>query len=73
MDRIEEAMGELGAALVQVLPTDDQIIVEHIRRAHNLISIEWRERRSATQAAADTATALRAQADLSRVLRSFGL
>ncbi len=44
MDRILEAMGELGAALVQSVPTDDQIIMDHVRRAHALIEQEWHDR-----------------------------
>ena len=31
---IQEAYAHLGAALMQVLPTDEPIIVEHLRQAH---------------------------------------
>ena len=34
---IEEAMSHLGAALMQTVPTDDQIIMEHVRAAHSLL------------------------------------
>jgi hypothetical protein len=37
---ILEAYTHLCVALKQVLPTDDEIIVEHIRRAHELLHDE---------------------------------
>lgn len=32
---VDEARGHLGAALVQSLPSDDQIILDHVRAAEN--------------------------------------
>jgi hypothetical protein len=49
MDRILEAMGELGAAITQSSPTDDQIIMDHVRRAHALIEQEWRDRQESAR------------------------
>ena len=46
-DRVLKAMGELGAAITQSLPTDDQVIMDHVRKAHELLQEEWRERRDA--------------------------
>jgi septation ring formation regulator EzrA len=43
---VEEAMGELGAALAQALPSDDQIIIGHVTRAHALITNEWHRQRN---------------------------
>jgi len=34
---IREAYGSLGAAIVQSLPTDDQIIMSRVREAHTLL------------------------------------
>lgn len=46
-DRIHEAMGELGAAIAQSLPADDQIIMDHVRKAQSLLEQEWRDREEA--------------------------
>lgn len=35
--QIEQAIGELGAAINQSSPSDDQIIMEHVRSAHRLL------------------------------------
>ncbi|GAC1572583.1 MAG: hypothetical protein NVS3B5_01480 [Sphingomicrobium sp.] len=34
---IREARGHLGAALIQSIESDDQIIMEHVRLAHSLL------------------------------------
>ena len=34
--KVEEIIGHLGAILVQTIPSDDQIIIDHVRRAHEL-------------------------------------
>ena len=34
---IAEARAHLGAALAQALPSDDQIIMQHVRDAHDLL------------------------------------
>lgn len=39
---MNNAVGELGAAIIQMLPSDDQIICEHVRRAHAIIVELWR-------------------------------
>jgi hypothetical protein len=39
-DRIREAYSHLGAALMQTAPSDDQIIMGHVRSAHELLEAE---------------------------------
>lgn len=34
---LQAAYGELGAAITQSLPTDDQIIMNHVRSAHAIL------------------------------------
>jgi hypothetical protein len=34
--KVEEIVGHLGAILMQTAPCDDQIIVDHVRKAHEL-------------------------------------
>jgi hypothetical protein len=46
MDRIEEAFAHLAGALMQAIPKDDQIIIGHVRDAHDLLRAELRERRA---------------------------
>jgi hypothetical protein len=46
LNLIEEADAHLGAALSQVIPTDDKIIVEHMRAAKKLLSRWLRDARS---------------------------
>lgn len=46
MDRIEEAFAHLAGALMQTIPSDDQIIIGHMRDAHDLLQVELRERRA---------------------------
>jgi hypothetical protein len=36
-DEILQAIGHLGAAITQTLPSDDQIIAEHVRDAHKIL------------------------------------
>jgi hypothetical protein len=48
-DRIEEAYGHLAGALMQAIPSDDQIIIRHMQEAHDLLRAEMRERRSSPQ------------------------
>lgn len=43
---LEEVMGHLGGALMQTVPSDDQIIIGHVRDAHELVKKLWREARS---------------------------
>lgn len=45
MDRIEEAFSHLAGALMQALPSDDQIIIRHMQEAHDLLRAEIRDRR----------------------------
>jgi hypothetical protein len=35
--KLEEAIGHLGAALMQASPKDDQIIIGHIQEAHAIL------------------------------------
>ncbi len=37
ISRIEEAMAHLGSAISQSAPSDDKIIMDHVRDAHALI------------------------------------
>jgi len=46
MSRVTDARDHLGAALIQALPSDDQIIIGHVRDAHRLLKLEARERRA---------------------------
>ena len=46
MEALREAAGHLGAALVQSLHSDDQIIVGHIREAKDLIDKALKETKS---------------------------
>jgi hypothetical protein len=34
--KVEEIIGHLGAILMQTAPSDDQIIIDHVRKAHEL-------------------------------------
>ena len=34
---LARALGHLGAALAQALPSDDPIIIDHVRAAHDLL------------------------------------
>lgn len=36
-EQIEQAIGELGAAIIQSVPSDDKIIMDHVRAAHRLL------------------------------------
>jgi hypothetical protein len=37
-----EASSHLGAAISQSLPTDDQIIMDHVRSAHVILVMLWK-------------------------------
>jgi hypothetical protein len=34
--KVEQIIGHLGAALMQAAPNDDQIIIDHVRKAHEI-------------------------------------
>ena len=36
-EALEDAYGELGAAVVQMIPKDDQMICDHVRKAHAIL------------------------------------
>jgi hypothetical protein len=46
LEALTEIMGELGAALAQSIPSDDQIIIGHVRTAHTLATMALRNARS---------------------------
>lgn len=74
MDRLEEAMGELGAAVMAQCANDDEILMEHVRRAHELVRAEWRELQANRAANADVASTVRVHADANRMLmKALGL
>ena len=41
-DLLDEIVSHLGAACAQSLPSDDQIIMDHVRAAHELAKIVLR-------------------------------
>lgn len=45
LQNIEDAMGHLRTAISQSLPTDDQIIMDHVKEAHALLKAELRHMR----------------------------
>jgi hypothetical protein len=47
---LDKARAHLGAALSQVLPSDDQIIVEHMRAAYELLDLHDQIEREARHA-----------------------
>lgn len=49
---VEEALGHLGAALMQAAPSDDQIIMDHVRNAHAILLNLFREELKAERRAA---------------------
>ena len=51
LSALHEASAHLGAGLMQVRPTDDQIVIEHMRTAHEIIKLVI----DAQRAAADVA------------------
>ena len=53
MDRIEQAFGHLAGALMQAIPSDDQIIIGHMQEARDLLQAELRERRALAHSTAD--------------------
>jgi hypothetical protein len=42
--KVEEIIGHLGAILMQTAPSDDQIIIGHVRKAHELATALQRSR-----------------------------
>lgn len=44
-DMLHEIMGHLGAAVSQSSPSDDQIIMDHVKAAHELVTLLWRAQR----------------------------
>lgn len=42
---LEEALAHLGAAISQSLPSDDQIIMDHVKEAHKLVQVVTRTQR----------------------------
>lgn len=56
-DPLLEIIAHLGAALIQADPTDDPIIIGHVRSAHELtIELRRRAAREAAQKEVDHAT-----------------
>jgi hypothetical protein len=47
---LEEAIAELGAAISQSIPSDDQIIMGHVRTAHALLTVIARAQRAMERA-----------------------
>lgn len=45
LSEIEDAYGHLGAAIMQSIPEDDQIIMGHVRDAYNILEGVWRKLR----------------------------
>lgn len=43
---LEEAVGHLGAAIQQSLPSDDQIIMDHVKAAHAILTVVSRAQRA---------------------------
>ncbi len=39
MTAIEAAVGHLGAAIIQSIPKDDQIIMDHVRCAYEILKV----------------------------------
>lgn len=42
---IEQAIAHLGAALIQSIDSDDQIIMAHVRDAHTILQVVTRAQR----------------------------
>lgn len=43
---LEDAVAHLGAAIMQALPTDDQIIMDHVKAAHAILTVVTRAQRA---------------------------
>lgn len=56
LDPVYEAMSHLGAAIMQSVPEDDQLIMGHVRDAHALLSAAWRAQRKAERDAMHNTT-----------------
>lgn len=44
---LDEAIGELGAAIMQIIPSDDQIIADHVSNAYAMLLRFKHNRRAA--------------------------
>lgn len=53
MTHIDELIGHLGAALVQSIPSDDQIIMNHVREAERIAKDLRAELRALTLSSQD--------------------
>lgn len=40
---LTEIMAHLGASIIQSVPTDDQIIMDHVKAAHELAKVARRQ------------------------------
>lgn len=49
---LEEAVAHLGAAIIQSLPSDDQIIMDHVKAAHAILTVVMRAQRAMAKAEA---------------------
>ena len=45
LNALEEAIAHLGAALLQQAPSDDKIIMDHVRDAHTILQVVTRTQR----------------------------
>ena len=43
---LDEAVGHLGAAIQQSMPSDDQIIMDHVKAAHAILTVVARAQRA---------------------------
>ena len=43
---LEEAVGHLGAAIMQSVSSDDQIIMDHVKAAHAILTVVARAQRA---------------------------
>lgn len=58
MSRLDDAIGHLASAVGQSLPTDDQIIIGHVRDALELLRAERDTRKAAALRCRDCGAAL---------------
>lgn len=52
LSALHEASAHLGAGLMQAVPTDDQIIIEHMRAAHEIIKLVIASQRAGNERSA---------------------
>lgn len=43
LELLDEIIGHLGASIIQSIPTDDQIIMDHVKVAHELAKAARRQ------------------------------